>query len=77
LTVLSWQAGDLCVTDPAGARPIVFTLIAANTLILILSSIYFFAVPIVLSGLAAACLSVASVRLSKLIPKPNTPEMLF
>jgi predicted PurR-regulated permease PerM len=55
----------------AGARPIAFTLIAANTLILILSSIYFFAVPILLSGLAAVCLSVASVRLSKLIPKPN------
>jgi hypothetical protein len=71
LTVLSWQAGDLCATDPAGARPIVFTLIAANTLTLIFSSIYFFVVPIVLSGLAAACLSVASVRLSKLIPKPN------
>jgi hypothetical protein len=34
LTVLSWQAGDLCVTDPAGARPIVLTLIAANTLTL-------------------------------------------
>ena len=43
LTVLSWQAGDLSVTDPMGARPLVFTLIAANTLILILSSIYFFA----------------------------------
>jgi hypothetical protein len=59
LTVLSWQAGDLCVTDPAGARPIVFTLIAANRLIPILSSSHCFAVPIVLSGLAAACLSAA------------------
>lgn len=34
--MLSWQAGDLCVTDPAGARPIVFMLIAANMLTLIL-----------------------------------------
>jgi hypothetical protein len=54
----------------------VFALIIANTLILILSSIYFFDVSILLSGLAAAYLSVASARLSKLIPKPNG-RMLF
>lgn len=48
-----------------------FRLIAANRLILILSSIYFVAVPILLSVLAAACLSAASVSVSKLIPKPN------
>ena len=67
-----WQVnGEKPMMGEWHLRPIVITLIAANVLILILSSIYFFAVPIVLSGLAAACLAVSWVRLSKPIGKPN------
>jgi len=57
LTVLTWQAGDLCSTDQAGAKPLVVTLTAACTLMTVLCCIYFFIAPIVLFGLAAGCLA--------------------
>ena len=55
LTMLSWQVGGLAENHPSLARPIAITLAIADVLLMVLSWMYFFIAPIVLSALAAAC----------------------
>ena len=69
LTILSWQVGSLAHTDPTRTRPLAITLVIADVLIMVLSWMYFFIAPVVLSALAAACTAYAASMLTNRKPE--------
>ncbi|HEY4131287.1 MAG TPA: hypothetical protein VGM50_11760 [Gemmatimonadaceae bacterium] len=60
--VLAWQLGDLASTAPHIVRSIGWMLLAVQAASLVLSCIYFFAVPIAFSAVVVVCLAAAVWR---------------
>jgi hypothetical protein len=59
---LFWQLSGLARTEPARARPFLFTLLAAYAAFSLLSWIYFFAGPILAATAITVCLGLACIR---------------
>ncbi|HET7200076.1 MAG TPA: hypothetical protein VFI80_04605 [Burkholderiales bacterium] len=59
LAVLLWQLGAMAQSDPARARPLIASLLLGYIGFTVLSGLYFFTAPAVLSAAAAICLALA------------------
>lgn len=59
LALLLWQLGGIAKTDPARVRPLIVTLFAGYLGFTVLSGVFFFAAPAVVSAAAAICLALA------------------
>ena len=66
--VVLWQLGALARIDAARVRPIIAVFFVAFAVNAILVWVYFFAVPLILAIVIAACLGLAFVR-----ARPGTP----
>ncbi len=55
--IIMWQVGEIAKTNPALARPIMLTLIASNVAVGVITVMYFFAAPIVLSAVICGLLA--------------------
>jgi hypothetical protein len=64
MAVLCWQLGSLSATNPAQARPLVLTLLAASAGIAAMSWIYFFAAPAAFATATVLLLALAVWELS-------------
>lgn len=65
LAIMAWQLGAVSQRDPNGALPMAITLQLACIGILVLSWMFFFGGPLVMSALAVACASVVVLRLRR------------
>jgi hypothetical protein len=65
LMVIAWQLGDLSRRDPRAAMPIATTVLIACVAQLILSFVYFFTAPIIMSALAVICAAAGTVLLAR------------
>jgi hypothetical protein len=59
IVVLIWQLSNLMRTEGRQIRPLVMSLFIADVLFAVLSWIYFFPFPAILTSLAAVCLALA------------------
>jgi hypothetical protein len=64
MTVIIWILGNMSVSSPRRALPLVATIFVSEVLLSILSWTYFFAGPGVMSILICLCLAVAMVSMS-------------
>ncbi len=65
LMVIAWQLGDLSRRDPRAAMPIATTVLIACVAQLILSFVYFFTAPIIMSVLAVICAAAGTALLAR------------
>ena len=59
--IVFWQLGSLAKRDGAGIRPVLVTFMLGYLCLAVVSSRYFFAAPVIVEALIAACLGVAIV----------------
>jgi hypothetical protein len=62
LAVITWQIASLARSEAPRLRPIIVTLAALYTAIAVLSWMYFFIAPLILSAIVVACLLMAFGR---------------
>ena len=60
--IILWQAGDIAKANAAAARPIMLTMLASYVAISVITVMYFFAAPIVLSALACVLIAWAWLK---------------
>src|SRR5689334_23818190 len=72
LMVIAWQVATLSRRDPRGALPLAVTLLLACVAQAVLSFVYFFTAPIVISALAAIFAAVGTALLTRETPRGST-----
>ena len=74
LAVLAWQLSAVSQRDPRGALPMAITLQLACAGILVLSWMFFFGGPVVMSLMAVVCASIVVWRLKRDVRWSASPE---
>jgi len=68
--VVLWQLASMSKANPAGARPLLWTMLVAAVISSALNGVFFFIAPLLSSIIATVCIAVAAASLQQ---KPEAP----